>query len=194
MRASKALQLFPSALLAVALLTIAMLSYSQDRYSFGAYWYMSGQAYYNCANYYVNWGNGRAASIRRDRAAELLVAWNNMETIDNFDNPPIPPAPSRGRLSQVIGWIAYAVELTVYNIGQFRNYNSDQIIAGINSHYDGQLYDLDDDMATRTGRCAEAQIRKNNFDEQRRGQPTTIWYTAYTGFNQWLGYPARRPD
>ncbi len=115
-----------------------------------------------------------------------------METIDNFDNPPIPPTPSRGRLSQVVGWIAYAVELTIYNIGQFRNYNSDQIISGIHDHYDGELEDLDDIMSERTADCARAQIRKNNYPTPT--SPTTIWYVGYTGFNNWLGFPARRPD
>ena len=194
MRASNAFRLLPLALVTVALLTIAALSYSQDRYNFGAHHWMSGRVYYECTSSSVRWGNAQALSINKDKEQALDNAYANMAKIDGFDpNPPIPPAPSRNRLETVVGWIIYAVELTAQNINNYRYYNSQQIIDGVYSHYNGLLETLDGRMHDRTGNCAIAQARLNASQDSAAGMTSYSYGVAWYGFNEWLGIPAKAP-
>ncbi len=180
--AERFLRLLPLALVAVALLTIAKLSYG-ERYSFGSHWYMSGFAYYKCANFYINQANPKAASIQSRWDTNLDIAYENMAKIDNYT----PGAPTV-ILRRVTGWIGVAVELGALAYSEYRSYNASQIIANINSHFSGLLTDLDDLIRAQTGQCAQAQVNKNNFQNNRTGG--VIFEVSYTGRNLWLGFPA----
>ena len=185
--ATTALRLSP-----LALLIVAAFAFGQDRYNFGSHMYLSGWVYYYCGSAAAKWGNDRATSIEKDRAEALLDAGYNMDTIDNYSTPPVPPQPGRGKLRKVAEWILYAVELTDHTYEQYKNYNKQKIISDIHSHYDQELEKTDQTMHDWTGNCAAQQAAQNAWDDAQAGITSYTYIVAWSGFNYWLGLPVKR--